>query len=242
MIHRRRVHFNDAENDTVQVSIQEIRPLSDYEETEKSATWYRTSDFKHIKAIAKSIALGIREQEGGDKQKYSYSKVLLAAFEAAGTDDHQHEDGGISNTESKYLHHWIRAGHSRRGLERKSIPTLHYQLSHCREAAVRAVIDLQNNPELLEQLASRGEEKCDVIAAVYSQMVKAAGNFARLLGEADEAAACSERYCCIMSTSDHQAIIKKKTPPSIIHLKSEIQTAVRYYSRLQYHSTRAPSA
>lgn len=182
---RHRVHFNDGTNNTVRISVFEIRSCANFTANEKAATWYQPSEYERIKGAAMIIARGIRDQDAFETMKHSYQQVLLTAYQSI-----IDSQVVISERDTKLFSHWISVGHSRRGLERWSVPAL-FALQHRRRAiSVQAVLDAQSICSS-EDLALFGNDKSKVIATLYSHLTKGSREFALLMGQADQVAAVS---------------------------------------------------
>ena len=182
---RHRVHFNDGTNDTVSISVFEIRSCADFTANEKAATWYQPSEYKQIKRAAMIIARGIRDQEGIKTTRHSYQQVLLTAYQSI-----MNSQIIITERDTKFFGHWISVGHSRRGLECWSVPALFALQHRCRAISIQAVLDAQRMCSS-EDFALFGNDKSKMIATLYSHLTKGSKEFALLMGQADQIAAVS---------------------------------------------------
>ncbi len=180
----RRVHFNNYDDDTVQVSVREIASRSEYTKMEKNDTWYQQSDYDAIDATLKAVARGIHEREAYECPKYSYSNVLLAAYKSCVSSN------SLSEKDMKCLCYWTAYGHSRRGLERLSIPAFDCKQYENRHGAIQAVIKIQNTYSKIGMLATGDKSKSDIIASAYSRLTQGSANFAALMGKVDHRAVC----------------------------------------------------
>jgi hypothetical protein len=214
-ITRPRVHFsNDAdEHNSVQVSIHGICSLSDFTRAEKAAAWYQSYEYGRIKQLAKSTARGIRDRESNTKiMECTYSSVLEAAY--ISTLDSK---TNISENDMVYLEHWTAVGHSRRGLERWSIPAMEDSRRKHRASAIKSVMEMQRacqfEPEMISQ--------------VYKKKSKSAGRFAALMGQADQAAASIE-YGILPSVAN-----TTKATDVVSHDRITTSGQSRWYQKLQ---------
>ena len=181
----RHARFNNTKNDAVHVTIREIGSLFDFTRSEKIALWYQPSDYHNMRQTAKSTARSIRDHEpngSASNAKYSYSRVLLAIQKST-----IEQNDEMSATERSHFELWIKSGHSRRGLERWSVPTLDLSRREHQTTVTRSVIKMWHqkckceDPLLLDDAGDR-------IALAYSKMSRPACKFARLMGQADQAA------------------------------------------------------
>jgi len=176
---QRRVHFSDSENDSVQVSIREIIPLSDMTDDEKDAVWYSHPEYHHTKCLAKSIARGIQDRESLSTSSCGYSHVLLAAYKSILSNDDMSED------EVRIFERWIVSGHSRRGLEQWAIPDLQSMIQARKFGSIRKVVDMQRS---FSESDHPDYDLAEAIAAMYAKNSEATVRFSLLMGQADQSA------------------------------------------------------
>lgn len=200
----RHVHFNNTKNDNVHVTIREIDSLSDFTRSEKLASWYQPSDYHYMKQMAKITARSIRDHAPNEmvsNTKHSYTQVLLAIQKS--TIECNDE---ISTSDIKFFELWIKSGHSRRGLERWSVPTLDFIRRERQATVTRSVIDMWhhkckckcNDPTLQGDVG-------DIIALAYSEMARPACRFAQWMGQADQAAVSNSLHKMLFSKNRSNA-------------------------------------
>lgn len=177
----KRVHFPTIGlSDTVEIDI--FPPLNS---REKSKLWWARSDLEDMKRNARDLAKTIYirhyakkkgDQSYGSAVQRIYAGCMIKTRNIISLDDRLN------------LWLWITHGHSRRGLERWSVPEVGQHRRRRRHSAVRSVLGIQKalDPDL------SAAAKREVLRKCSEQYSRSARLFAEALGEADAVAALEE--------------------------------------------------
>lgn len=185
----RRVHFEyDDETDSVPHVIigPLLVPSSEMTDFEKLTQWWQPSEYNSQKATAKNIAKAIQKREPCDPKgnPSAYSNVVARVFSVCLSSKMK----GPTEHDLEKLAHWARVAHSRRGLERWSIPQVSKIRKECRLAVIDAVLDIQyENPDGLDW-----EELMEVIRRSSERLSNASKLYALSMAFADHLAARDE--------------------------------------------------
>ena len=185
----RSVHFEyDDETDNVpcQIAGPLLVPSSEMTDIEKQTQWWQPSEYNSQKATAKNIAKAIQKREPCDPKgnPSAYSNVVARVFSACLSTKMK----GPTEHDLEKLAHWTRVAHSRRGLERWSIPQVSKIRKECRLAVIDAVLDMQyENPDGLDW-----DELWEVIRMSSERLSKASKLYALAMAFADHQAARDE--------------------------------------------------
>lgn len=101
--------------------------------------------------------------------------------------NNNNNNNGPSARDVEKLSQWARVAHSRRGLEKMSLPEISQLRKECRLSVVRSVLETQSRPDF-----SSAEERFQTIRIQCERRTRAARLFAQVLGQADAAAAEGE--------------------------------------------------
>uniref|UniRef100_A0A7R9WKY2 Uncharacterized protein n=1 Tax=Pseudictyota dubia TaxID=2749911 RepID=A0A7R9WKY2_9STRA len=171
-----------------------LKPSSEMTSVEKEDAWWQDADFVHFRGTAQLISAEIRrrslESAASVGKAPGYAQVVVHAMEvcrhaASAEVSGLWAHGDVCNPLPKkvltYLTHYSTVGHSRRGLEKWSVP---YRKELCeahRASAVQAVLEAQK-----ESLSS--SLKDEAIGAASKRLSRGARMFALAMGAADAAA------------------------------------------------------
>eukprot|EP00567_Pseudictyota_dubia_P002770 CAMPEP_0197449096 /NCGR_PEP_ID=MMETSP1175-20131217/20136_1 /TAXON_ID=1003142 /ORGANISM="Triceratium dubium, Strain CCMP147" /LENGTH=292 /DNA_ID=CAMNT_0042981103 /DNA_START=121 /DNA_END=999 /DNA_ORIENTATION=- len=180
-----------------------LKPSSEMSSAEKFDVWWQDSDFAHFQGTAQFISAEIRRQTSSSPQtspaakKPSYANVLGHALEACrqeadavplNRDDHEELSNPLPKRTQTYLTHWSMVGHSRRGLERWSVPTRMEHFKAHRISTIQAVLEAQDRVRLLASTSVPINDGDEVIGAASRRRSRSARMFALAMGMADAAA------------------------------------------------------
>lgn len=185
--------FNDGDDDEndSRVSVTIIPPLliaaSDMSDAERRAIWYQPQEYDAQQHTARNIALAIRRREPCDPRgnPTTYSNVLARVY----TSCLSTRMNGPTKQDMDKLSHWTRVAHSRRGLEKMSLPEISKLRKQCKDKVVQAVLEAQ---DCLLDNATSYEERADVIRRQCERRSRSASLFAAAMGQADAKAAEGE--------------------------------------------------
>ena len=169
---QRRVKFDESQNEyhaNTQMVKEECQEL-----------WYSFSDMKNFKAQTGSMAREIYRAEKVNTATYSYSRVVLAAYDACCRVPCETIESPLTKLERKNLHKWMEVGLSRSGLERSCIREIAQDKSNRRSQIVDSVLDIQ------ESLAFR-EDFDDVLRKATEAISRPSRLFAREVAMAQAA-------------------------------------------------------
>ena len=107
---------------------------------EECNTWYQSHELMAQGLLARHIAAGIRKDEPISDES-SYIGVLERVYNSCLLEC----TSGPSNEDLTRLEHWTRVAHSRRGLERLSIPVAGHQRIQTRKASVKDIVKFQHS-------------------------------------------------------------------------------------------------
>lgn len=203
-----------------------LTPSSEMTPQEKSHVWWQARDYEVFKGTARLISSEIRRRTEASSSPLrsnsgseSYATVLTRSLDSCrftplhNDNDHIESSHTLPARLFAYLTHWIRVGHSRRGLERWSISSHSENRNAARENAIRTVLGEQ------DQLRVEAEdERCDGrdamvrgLRSVSRQATRSARIFALAIGQADAAAVGSD----VCDPSVHNDVKTRVPPPDL---------------------------
>lgn len=215
-----------------------LTPSSEMSMREKSHIWWQARDYEVFKGTARLISSEIRRRteassnaRGSSRGTEGYASVLTRSLDSCRlTPLPSHsEDENIDLSHPlprrlfAYLTHWVRVGHSRRGLERWSVSSHSDSRNAARQDAIRTVLVEQNQEgEAEDERAGTGDGTdgmAERLRRVSIRATRSARLFARAIGQADAAAIGSGIYdptlCCIVKTPVPPADLEN-SPGSVV--------------------------
>ena len=168
------------------VRVKTIKSCKSMDAATKSNVYCGRHEMEKVRKGALAVAQAVYEKDQILADSNCYSFTMWEAYEAcvraseSGNDQVSPEDSeAIQRCNDR-----IRQSGSRRGLERLTIPALSRARREIRKKAVRSVLWMQE--QTVEGVPLR--ENPEIMAHVYEQTSRPAKLYARVLGEADEAA------------------------------------------------------
>ena len=134
---RRRVNFDDSSNvyhTNTQMDREEVKEL-----------WCTGADMKQYKAQTAFLAKEINRAEKANVAPFSYTRVVLGAYDACCRIQTEATTSPLSETERKHFDKWMEASISRIGLERICIREMAQDKYARRSHVVDAVMEVQDS-------------------------------------------------------------------------------------------------
>jgi hypothetical protein len=153
-------------------------------------TWYPSDELIAQRILARNVAAGVRKCEPSSDEN-SYGGVIERVYNSC-----LHGIGrGPSKKDVKLLELWTRVAHSRRGLERWSVPKSGEQRSETRKALVQEIVRFQHgiDPHL------DVDEKAEMIRTRSRALSHASRRYATIMGQADAKAVRSEPFAAFQT-------------------------------------------
>lgn len=149
-------------------------------------TWYPSHELVAQRQLAFNVAAGIRQGEASSGGN-SYGGVMERVYNSCLPDSAR----GPSKDDLRMLEHWTRVAHSRRGLERWSIPASGERRAEARKVLVQEIVRLQQriDPHL------DSDEKAEKIRSRSRSLSRASRRYATIMGLADAKAFAVQTRC-----------------------------------------------
>lgn len=164
---KKKVRFSTT-NQLYEISLEEYN--------NPDSLWFRSDELHHFRSKGKGLALEISVHQHMRDHTLSYKNVMEGVY-------HHALGGNVNELPHRGLLVWIQHGHSRRGLERWSVPSVGWYRQDRRNDLVHSLMivqgqQLQNKELVLQQLSE-----------FYSAPAK---RLALIMGAADARAAAAE--------------------------------------------------
>ena len=143
--------------------------------------WWQREDLKSIKSNAKSLSNAIFEQKTLASHHFGYKNVVQRTYAQC------LHDKNLTAEDKKGLFLWISKGHSRRGLERWSVPSVGRHRQSRRDNMVNGVLATQAS-----LLHLHPGERAPLLREASEQFTLSSKLFAAAMGEADAYAASED--------------------------------------------------
>ena len=150
---------------------------------EHSNIWYLPQELLAQGLLARQVAAGILRSEPSSDEN-SYVGVMERIYNSCLPDC----TSGPPKGDLTKLEHWTRVAHSRRGLERWSVPTSGHQRAQTRKALVKDIVQFQRSMEAHFD----PDDKAELIRTRSLAWSDASRSYAAIMGHADAVAARSE--------------------------------------------------
>jgi hypothetical protein len=148
-------------------------------EEDKASKWYSRSDLEYMKYKARTLSEEIHQRNSLTFHTLPYKDIISKAYEDC------MRVGKPTRRNLQGLFTWISKGHSRRGLERWSVPRVGKHRRWRQARVIHHVLKEQQEVKPMESVRSRMKRLRET-SELYSLAAK---NFAEALGKADEVAA-----------------------------------------------------
>jgi len=225
---------NPQEDESTRPVLSEVccllTPSSEMTPREKSHVWWQARDYEIFKGTARLISSEIRRRNeassnrrGSSNGIEGYASVLTRSLDACGlipVASSEGEDLDSSNPLPgrlfAYLTHWVRVGHSRRGLERWSISSHFNHRSAARDDAIQTVLGEQRKLRVQAEEEGGGKDTiAEGLRRASRRATRSGRLFALAIGQADAAAIGSDAAVCPGIKAPPHPLDIEKSPRSV---------------------------
>ena len=179
----RTLRWADEESNSSLVSVLCLLVTStEMDEGEKNRVWYQKEESLCHRNLAKNVAKGIRKQVPSSSPE-SYTNVVSQVYKGCMT------SRGPSEIAVAKLAHWSSVGHSRRGLEKWSVPNISKIRQQARSSTIAAVLEQQ---QMLQHSTLHSDDRAEILRLLSLQTSEISRRFAYFVAKADEMAVRNE--------------------------------------------------